>query len=265
MCWHPSAALPAASALQKPARRRYWEADPANARRFPLFVSVDGGVHSTVQFAAAFNYASGLQVVVNRRDPGRCNETEAYCNIAAHYQALLELFFVCNSAPRLLFLEEDLQIAPDFFSYFGAAAPLLDSDPGLICVSAWNDHAGGKGRASKSSVLQRTDIFPGLGWMLTAAVGRELLPNWPRQLWDEYMRMPQVRAGRQCLFPEVPRTHTYGKVGASRGEGYKRFLEAMPLDSAVIEWDAQVRAGAAFRNHSTEYHCWYWISGPGCM
>jgi alpha-1,3-mannosyl-glycoprotein beta-1,2-N-acetylglucosaminyltransferase len=81
--------------------------------------------------------------------------------------------------------------------------------------------------------------------MLTGPVGRELLPNWPRQLWDEMLRMPQVRAGRQCVFPEVPRTHTYGKVGASRGEGYKRYLETMPLDSAVIEWDAQVSGFAS--------------------
>lgn len=41
---------------------RYWEPGPANARRFPLYVSVDGGVHATVQFAAAFNFAAGLQV-----------------------------------------------------------------------------------------------------------------------------------------------------------------------------------------------------------
>lgn len=192
---------------------RHWGADTANTRRFPLCVSVDGGVHSIVQFAAAFNYASGLQVVVNTRDPGRCNETEVFCNIAAHYQALLELFFVCNSAPRLLFLEEDLQIAPDFFSYFGATAPLLDSDPGLMCVSAWNDHAGGKGRASNLFVLQRTDIFPGLGWMLTAAVGRELLPDWPRQLWDEYMRMPQVRPA-VCSQRSLARTRTERSVPA---------------------------------------------------
>lgn len=30
---------------------------------------------------------------------------------------------------RVIVLEEDLQIAPDFFEFFAAVAPLVDSDP----------------------------------------------------------------------------------------------------------------------------------------
>ena len=33
-----------------------------------------------------------------------------------------------------------MEVAPDFFSYMDAAAPLLLSDPSLLCVSAWNDN-----------------------------------------------------------------------------------------------------------------------------
>lgn len=33
-----------------------------------------------------------------------------------------------------------MQLAPDFFSYFEALAPVLDNDPTLYCVSSWNDH-----------------------------------------------------------------------------------------------------------------------------
>ncbi|CAN0418559.1 unnamed protein product, partial [Ectocarpus sp. 13 AM-2016] len=41
---------------------------------------------------------------------------------------------------KVIILEEDLEIAPDFFEYFSAMAPLLDSDETLMAVSAWNDN-----------------------------------------------------------------------------------------------------------------------------
>jgi alpha-1,3-mannosyl-glycoprotein beta-1,2-N-acetylglucosaminyltransferase len=62
-------------------------------------------------------------------------------------------------------LEEDLQIAPDFFEYFTAIAPLLDSDDTLLAASAWNDN-GIKGMVKDKEALYRSDFFPGLGWMM---------------------------------------------------------------------------------------------------
>lgn len=56
-------------------------------------------------------------------------------------------------------------MAPDFFGYFAATAPLLAQDHSIWCVSAWNDH-GQVGRALNNTALYRTDILPGLGWML---------------------------------------------------------------------------------------------------
>ena len=89
-----------------------------------------------------------------------------------------------------------------------AAAPLLLSDPSLLCVSAWNDNGkkdlidttrygeceeereGGRegegGSREKgqvhfkfSDLLYRSDFFPGLGWMLTSDLWHELKPKWP--------------------------------------------------------------------------------------
>lgn len=218
---------------------RYWSADPANVERFPLFVSVDGGDPATMQFAAALNYGADVQVIHNLRDSTRCLPNQGYCNLSLHYQMLLQLFFQCHKAPRLLFLEEDLEVSPDFFSYFGALAPLLQRDKSLMCVSAWNDH-GQRGRASNSSEIYRTDIFPGLGWMLSADFGMEIHDNWPNIYWDEYMRTPQVRKGRQCIFPEVPRTHTFGRDGTSRGQFFDKHLTIMSLNQENIDWSKQV-------------------------
>lgn len=37
-------------------------------------------------------------------------------------------------------LQEDMDLAPDFFSFFEALTPQLDRDPTLMCISSWNDH-----------------------------------------------------------------------------------------------------------------------------
>ena len=39
-----------------------------------------------------------------------------------------------------LFYADDLDIAPDFFSYMSSMQPLLVEDPTIWCVSAWNDN-----------------------------------------------------------------------------------------------------------------------------
>lgn len=65
--------------------------------------------------------------------------------------------------------QDDMRLAVDFFSYFEAGAKLLDQDPSLYCISSWNDH-GQQQFVKDSGRLERSDFFPGLGWMLTNAL-----------------------------------------------------------------------------------------------
>lgn len=67
-----------------------------------------------------------------------------------------------------------------------------------------------------SSILYRTDFFPGLGWMMTKELWDELGPKWPRSYWDDWVRAPEQRANRACIRPEVSRTRTFGKKGVSK-------------------------------------------------
>jgi alpha-1,3-mannosyl-glycoprotein beta-1,2-N-acetylglucosaminyltransferase len=90
----------------------------------------------------------------------------------------------------------------------------------------------------------RTDVMPGLGWMLPARVSSELIWNWPNAYWDDFMREPDVRKGRQCVFPEVSRTTTFGKDGTSRGENFKH-LSSMRLNDVPVNWTQQVMVGRA--------------------
>ena len=54
----------------------------------------------------------------------------------------------------------------DFFAYFEAGAKLLDEDSTLYTISSWNDH-GQRQFVADPTRLERSDFFPGLGWMLS--------------------------------------------------------------------------------------------------
>uniref|UniRef100_A0A8R1DMS0 Alpha-1,3-mannosyl-glycoprotein 2-beta-N-acetylglucosaminyltransferase n=1 Tax=Caenorhabditis japonica TaxID=281687 RepID=A0A8R1DMS0_CAEJA len=74
--------------------------------------------------------------------------------------------------------------------------------------------------------LYRSDFFAGLGWMMTSKTWHELEPSWPVGFWDDWMRDPLRRKGRQCIRPEVSRTGmmSYGKEGASKGQFFTKHL-----------------------------------------
>lgn len=142
-----------------------------------------------------------------------------------------------ETVDRVILLEEDIEIAPDFFEYFTAMAPILDADPtGLLCASAWNDN-GLSGMVKDNSQVYRSDFFPGLGWMLTRAVWEELSPKWPRAYWDDWLREPPQRKGRHILRPEVSRTYHIGVEGVSRGQ-YSNFLTNIALSQDFYPFTA---------------------------
>ena len=219
---------------------RYWSEDPVNQEKFPVFASIDGTHPRTLVVAVSLRESLGLQVIHNKQVPTVCSQRrKGYCFLASHYKMLLQLFFTCLQAPRLIMLEEDLAIAPDFFPYMAAAAAVMDRDHSIWCVSAWNDH-GQLGRARNGTALYRTDVLPGLGWMMPARVGQRIWREWPRSNWDDWMRMRSIRQNRQCIFPEVPRTHTFGKIGTSEGEHYDTHLKEMLLSEERVDWKNMV-------------------------
>ena len=70
-----------------------------------------------------------------------------------------------------------MELSVDFFSYMEATLPLLQTDPTLYCVSAWNDN-GKEQLVRDRKALRRGDFFGGLGWMLTDKLWKELGPKW---------------------------------------------------------------------------------------
>lgn len=104
---------------------------------------------------------------------------DGYYRLATHFKWALSQVFNSNDIKRVIILEEDLQIAPDFFEYFASTVSMLDNDATLLTVSAWNDN-GMKSLVKDPERLFRSDFFPGLGWMMTKKLWEELSPKWPK-------------------------------------------------------------------------------------
>lgn len=132
-----------------------------------------------------------------------------------------------NPPPRLHTLraeyaiinEEDLDVSPDYFTYFAQTLPLLKRDATLLCVSAWND-LGYKHTSEDASLLYRVETMPGLGWMMRRSLFKdELEAKWPSEDklwdWDMWLRQPDQLKGRECIIPDVSRTFHFGASGVN--------------------------------------------------
>ncbi|KAF4668718.1 mannosyl (alpha-1,3-)-glycoprotein beta-1,2-N-acetylglucosaminyltransferase [Perkinsus chesapeaki] len=144
---------------------------------------------------------------------------------------------ICDTN-KVIILEEDMEIAPDFFNYFLSVLPLLQADPKLYCVSAWNDN-GYESAVHDPRMIYRTDFFPGLGWMLTAELWNEIKGRWPNGYWDEFMRRPDVRKGRHCLRPEISRSYTFGEEGESKGQYFTSHLSRIMLNKEPVDFSSE--------------------------
>ena len=141
--------------------------------------------------------------------------------------------------PRLILNYNSLlqfySLAPDFYDYFLATRAILDQDPSIWCVSAWNDNGKG-GMVDGNGLLYRSDFFPGLGWMMTKSLWNELREKWPAGFWDDWMRESKQRKDRVCIRPEISRTKTFGRIGVSQGQFYDQHLKYIILNDKKFDF-----------------------------
>lgn len=205
---------------------------------YPIIVSQDCGHAETARVIGSYGekvtHISQPDLSDIRVRPEH-RKFQGYYKIARHYRWALNQVFHTFSQSTVVIVEDDLEVAPDFFEYFRALYPILRSDPTLWCVSAWNDN----GRdalvdSSKADLLYRTDFFPGLGWMLLKEMWDELEPKWPSAFWDDWMRQPEQRNGRSCIRPEISRTITFGRKGVSLGQFFDQYLRYIKLNTEFV-------------------------------
>lgn len=210
-----------------------------NPQQFPIIVSQDCGHRATRETIQSY----GDQVTLIQQPdlstidvPTKERKFKGYFLIARHYKWALDQIFHAQDHEAVIIVEDDLDIAPDFYEYFQATYPILQSDPSLWCISAWNDNgkAGLVDTKNGSHLLYRTDFFPGLGWMMTRKLWDELGPKWPRSYWDDWVRAAAQRQDRACIRPEISRTRTFGKKGVSNGLFYEKHLKYISLNDVYV-------------------------------
>ncbi|KAL9390949.1 hypothetical protein Peur_014869 [Populus x canadensis] len=209
------------------------------ASKYPLFVSQDGSDPNVRSKAMSYDQLMYIQHLdsepVQTERPG---ELIAYYKIARHYKWAMDQLFYKHNFSRVIILEDDMEIAPDFFDYFEAAAALLEKDKSIMAVSSWNDN-GQKQFVHDPYELYRSDFFPGLGWMLTKSIWDELSPKWPKAYWDDWLRLKENHKGRQFIRPEVCRTYNFGEHGSSLGQFFQQYLQPIKLNNVKVDWKAK--------------------------
>ena len=199
--------------------------------KFPIVVSQDCGHQETAQVIASYG-----KIVHFIKHPdltdinGVAENLKGYYKLSRHYRWALSQVFDVMDFDTVIIIEDDLEVSPDFFEYFEATKHLLEEDPSLWCVSAWNDN-GKTGYVRGNDLLYRSDFFPGLGWMLKRTIWHELAPKWPAAFWDDWMRHPDQRRERSCIRPEIPRVETFGRTGVSKGQFFDEHLRHIKLNS----------------------------------
>ncbi|KAL3655606.1 hypothetical protein CASFOL_000002 [Castilleja foliolosa] len=214
------------------------------AAKYPLFISQDGSDPHVKSKGLSYDQLTYMQHLdfepVHTERPG---ELIAYYKIARHYKWALDQLFYKHKFSRVIILEDDMEIAPDFFDYFEAGAKLLDQDKSIMAISSWNDN-GQRQFVHDPYVLYRSDFFPGLGWMLSRSTWDELSPKWPKAIfltkqltyWDDWLRLKENHGGRQFIRPEVCRTYNFGEHGSSMGQFFKQYLEPIKLNDVQVDW-----------------------------
>lgn len=210
--------------------------------QFPVIVSQDCGDQATADVLNG--YGDKITFVKHPPEPvpqGVKSNLVGYYKISSHYKfAINQAFQHFPSADSIIILEDDIEIAPDFLTYFKSMHELLKNDETLWCASAWNDN----GKTSQvdatdkgAEILYRTDFFPGLGWLLKRKLWEdELATKWPQAFWDDWMREPSQRKGRSCIRPEVSRTSTFGRKGVSAGQFFDTHLKYIKLNEFPVDW-----------------------------
>lgn len=120
---------------------------------FPIIVSQDCGHEPTRKVLQSY----GDQITLIRHPDlsdipltGKEKKFKGYYKISRHYAWALNQTFNTFNYNTVIIVEDDLDIAPDFFEYFKATYPLLVADSTLWCVSAWNDN-GKEGLIAENS------------------------------------------------------------------------------------------------------------------
>nr|XP_027230650.1 protein O-linked-mannose beta-1,2-N-acetylglucosaminyltransferase 1-like [Penaeus vannamei] len=198
-------------------------------KRTPITLFVDGHSPEARDLSRLLNVS-----VVEHDNPV---PPSSMSRVNAHIKFTLErVFEEYSKADKAIILEDDLDLAPDFIPFFQQTAPLLESDPKLICVNAYNYNAF-RHTAHDPARLYRVHGVPAYGWMVRRTIAREMVAMWPAVNqsvdWDLWLRFAMM-GSRDILIPEIPRTKHVGGGGVHvTGLEQALYYNKRPLNSVA--------------------------------
>ena len=175
-----------------------------------------------------------------------------------HRRALEVALHRFPTADKLVLIEDRVEVSPDLLSYFHQTHSLLDSDVSLYGVSGGNE-LGYRHAVSDRTTVYRVNSAPAGAWLLPRrVVSEDVLPAWTTAAaaaaaaagaatraagvgaeaagyvepeLSEALRKADVRLGRECVVPEVPRFYRFTFNQTDNGTDY------------LYHWDRAVSVG----------------------
>lgn len=212
------------------------------AKLYPIIVSIDGGHTPTLEVARRMAEHVIRAHYDRRPTQGVKEHLRGYYHIASHYRYAFDAVFALNERFQdVIVLEDDFLLSPDFLAYFRFFRPLLSIDSSIMTVSAWNDNGFVDNVAQYAPyMVHRSDFFPGLGWIMTRALWKELRPKWPQAYWDDWLRASDQRKNRSCIRPELSRVSMsrWASKGVSKGQFYANHIGKVEcLPERRLRWE----------------------------
>uniref|UniRef100_A0AC35TNJ2 Alpha-1,3-mannosyl-glycoprotein 2-beta-N-acetylglucosaminyltransferase n=1 Tax=Rhabditophanes sp. KR3021 TaxID=114890 RepID=A0AC35TNJ2_9BILA len=215
----------------------------SSTTKFPIYVSQDCDHLETKAVASKYDVQfikHSAPTTEHFNIPTSMMQYKTYYYISRHYKLALEEIFDRYKHESVIILEDDLDIAEDFFSYFDSTYQILKKDESIYCISAWNDNGLPELiNLKENAKLYRSDFFPGLGWLMDRRLWKEIGSSWPDGFWDDWIRLPEQRKERVCIRPEVSRTSmtSFGKKGASQGYFFDNFLNKIVHNEVAVDFN----------------------------
>jgi len=106
----------------------------------------------------------------------------------------------------IVFIEDDLALSPNFVAYMRWGRRVMELDPAVAVVSAWNDNAVPAVKLNPSLVF-KTNQFMGLGWAVSAKHALMFAAGFSTRPWDLTMSETMATRGLVSIFPQFPRVY----------------------------------------------------------
>ncbi|KAK3859568.1 hypothetical protein Pcinc_034330 [Petrolisthes cinctipes] len=175
----------------------------------PLAMMVDGANPEALMLASILNIT--VRFHNNSAPVGSRHRVNQHIKFS-----LGTIFNLYPHVNKAIILEDDLNLAPDFISYFQQTSLLMNADQTIVCVNAYNYNSFPH-TASDPSRIYRVQSYPYYGWMTSRTHATRFLSDWaPLDLhadWDLYLRKMHVDEKNEVIIPEVPRTKHEGGAG----------------------------------------------------